>query len=306
MEMIDAALNHPSGRLWAMVFPSQVDTCTPAFFAKAKAAAAERGLPLQTHAAQSEPEYHEMIRRHGKTPIAWLDDIGMLGPDTTIGHGIFMDHHSWVGAGRGEDLKRMADRGASVAHSPTVFMRTAAGLEHFAAYPKAGVNIALGTDTFPNNMLEEMRLAAHLGRLQSRQVSGAGTADVFHAATMGGAKALLRDDIGRLAPGCKADFFTVALDHPLMQPLRDPLRSLVHTAAERAVTDVYVSGDRVVCGGRVTTLDYPFNVARLTDLSERCAARIPDYDPMHRTAEELMPLSLKTRHPEGRHNRSSG
>lgn len=306
MALVDAALAHPSKRLGAMIFPAQVDTCTAAFFAKAKAAAAERNLPLQTHAAQSEPEYREMMRRYGKSPIAWLDEIGWLGPETTIGHGIFMDHHSWIGAGPGDDLQRLADRGASVAHSPTVFLRTAAGLEHFAGYRHAGVNVALATDTFPNNMLEEVRLALHLARLQSRRIEGATTADVFHAATIGGAGALLRDDIGRLAPGCKADFFCVDLAHPLMQPLRDPLRSLIHTAAERAVSDVYVDGDCVVRDGKIATLDYPSTVSRLTGLSTRCAARVPDHDPLARTADELMPLSLETRFGAGDDNRTSG
>ena len=82
-----------------------------------------------------------------------------------------------------------------------VFLRTAASLEHLAAYRNAGVNIALGTDTFPNNILEGMRLAAHLARIQSQQVYGIAASDVFYAATVGGARALLRANLGRAATG---------------------------------------------------------------------------------------------------------
>jgi 5-methylthioadenosine/S-adenosylhomocysteine deaminase len=299
MDVIDTALCHPSGRLSAMVFPAQVDTCTESFFRRAKAAAAERGLPLQTHAAQSVTEFDEMVRRYGRSPIGWLDDIGFLSPEVTIGHAIFLDSHSWIRWGRDEDLMRLAENQTSIAHSPTVFLRTAAGLEHFARYREAGVNVALATDTFPNNMLEEIRLVGHLGRLQSRRLEGTRTADIFHAATMGGARALLRKDIGRLASGCRADFFTVSLDHSLMQPLRDPLRGLIHTAAERAVMDVYVAGQRVVRDGKVLTLDYDSAVARLTQLSKQSAELIPCCDPLHRTVEMLMPLTLEERYPPG-------
>jgi cytosine/adenosine deaminase-related metal-dependent hydrolase len=306
--IIDQALNHPCHRLGAMVFPAQVDTCTASFLHQAQAAARERGIPLQTHAAQSLPEFEVMIGRHGKSPIAWLEEIGLLTPELTLGHGIFLDSHSWIKAkspfpgspqkpAPNDDLKRLADNQVSVAHSPTVFLRTAAGLEHFTKYRQAGVNVALATDTFPNNMLEEVRLVGHLGRVQARSLQGSLTADLFDAATIGGARALLRSDLGRLAPGCQADFFTVALDHPLMQPLRDPLRSLIHTAAERAVRDVYVAGELVVRQGKVVTLDYDRAVAKLTQLSQRNARKLPSHDPQHPSADILMPLALEMRSP---------
>src|SRR3954471_17348047 len=81
MKTIDAALKHPSGRLGAMVGPSQIDTCREGFFREALQEARKRGLPMQTHACQAVVEFYEMVRRHGKTPIEWLEQIGVLGPD---------------------------------------------------------------------------------------------------------------------------------------------------------------------------------------------------------------------------------
>ena len=58
--------------------------------------AKKRGIPMQTHACQAVVEFHEMMHRHGKTPIEWLDAIGVLGPDLVIGHGIFLDDHPQI------------------------------------------------------------------------------------------------------------------------------------------------------------------------------------------------------------------
>jgi 5-methylthioadenosine/S-adenosylhomocysteine deaminase len=292
LELVDRALNHPSGRLSAMIMPAQVDTCTPELLAAAKAAAAERKVPLQIHASQSVVEFNEMTRRHGITPLQWLDSLGILGPTSIVSHAIFLDSHSWIRWGTRQDLDILARTGTSVAHCPTVFVRHGMLLEHFNRYREAGVNLGIGTDTHPHNMLEEMRMAALCGRAASRQLEIVHTGDVLHAATVGGAKALLRDDIGRLSPGAKADLVLVDLDHPMMKPARDPLRSLVHTAAERAVRDVYVDGAKVVADGRVLTLDYAAAAERLNEVSRQAETRVASLDWGKRTGEQLSPLSL--------------
>src|SRR5215831_17072761 len=94
--LIDLANQHPCGRLSGMLCPAQIDTCSPELIRDAYDYAIERRLPLQIHAAQSVNEFHEMFRRHGRTPIDWLHSIGALGRHTIIGHGIFLDHHPWL------------------------------------------------------------------------------------------------------------------------------------------------------------------------------------------------------------------
>ena len=292
LEVVDRALNHSSGRLSAMLMPSQVDTCTPALLRDARAAAEERDVPLQIHAAQSLVEFHEITRRHGLTPIQWLESIGFLAPRAIVAHAIFLDSHSWISWGTNKDLDILAASGASVAHCPNNFVRHGMVLESFARYRDAGVNVGIGTDTFPHNMLEEVRITALLGRIQPRSLDGARTAQVFEAATLGGARMLGRDDIGRLALGAKADLVLVDLDHPAMKPLRDPLRSLIYTAADRAVRHVYVGGEQVVRDGRVLTLDHQGALGRLEEARERAEARVPELDWGGRAGEELSPLSL--------------
>ncbi len=99
------------------------------------------------------------------------------------------------------------------------------------------------------------------------------TADVFAAATLGGAKALGRTDIGRLAPGAKADIVIVDVTHPAMRPVRDPVRSLVYAAAERAVKTVIVDGRTVVEDGRVLTMDHEKACAELEAAQRRADRR---------------------------------
>jgi 5-methylthioadenosine/S-adenosylhomocysteine deaminase len=236
-----------------------------------------------------------MVRRHGKTPVQWANDIGFVGPDVTFGHAIFIDDNSWVNWATHRDLGIIVESGTTVAHCPSPFARYGHTLENFGRYKAAGVNLGMGTDVAPHNLIEEMRLATILARVAARDIRAANTADVFHAATVGGAKALMRDDIGRLSVGAKADLVLVDLDNEWMQPARDPLRCLVYTAADRAVRDVYVDGQRVVGDGRVLTMDHKAALGRLGEAQARMARDVPDHDFAHRTADQIAPLSLRRR-----------
>ena len=101
-----------------------------------------------------------------------------------------------------------------------------------------------------------------------------------------------RDDLGRIAQGAKADLVLADLDHPAMQPVRDPLRSLVFSAAERAVRHVYVDGRRVVEDGEVLTVDQRSAAARLTEGQQRIMEDFPNLDWGHRSVDRALPLCL--------------
>ena len=292
LKAIDAAEADPSGRLSGVVFPLQIDTCSRELLADSAAVAAERDRPLTTHAAQSVDEVLELTRRHGRTPVGWAHDVGFLGPRTTLGHALFIDDHSWIDGPGGADLRLLADTGTSVAHCPSPFARYGQLLEHFGRYRDAGVNLGIGTDVSPHNILEEMRLAATLARIAARDITAISLADVFHAATVGGATALLRDDIGRLAPGMKADLVLVDLTNPYMQPVRDPLRSLVYHAADRAIRDVYVDGVQRVRNGQVLSLDHTAALATLAESQARLLRKADRHDFEGRTADQIAPLTL--------------
>ncbi len=288
--LIDLANQHPSGRLTGMLAPAQIDTVSPELLRQAHNYAEERNLPMQIHAAQSVNEHIEMVRRHGCTPIQWMDQIGVLTDRTIIGHGIFLDHHPWLHWPTRQDMGLLAERGTTVAHCPTVFMRRGIALNTLGGYLKAGVNMGIGTDTYPHNLLDEMRNAATVARAVAGTVADLTTADIFEAVTIGGAKALRRDDIGRLKPGAKADMVLVDLKNQAMRPMREPLRSLMYVAAERAVQDVYVDGQLVVQNGKCLTIDLDAELEALEAAQIRSMDRVPSIDYAGRSADEMAPM----------------
>jgi len=232
------------------------------------------------------------VKRHGTTSIRHASDIGILSPTTVIGHAILPDSHSWIRWHTRDDIRLLGEAGCSVAHCPTPFARYGHTLESFGKYRKAGVNLGIGTDTVPQNLIEEMRWATVLARIAAEDIRANEMADVFHAATVGGATALLREDLGRLAAGAKADLVLVDLKNPWMMPARDPLRSLIFHAADRAVRDVYVGGEAAVRDGRVLHLDQAGALDRLTAAQRRMEAAVPERDRRGRTSLEMTPLSL--------------
>ena len=292
IRIMDLAEQHPSGRLSGIVYPGQIETCTESTLRDAAAHAHESGRPLTTHLSQSRLEFHEIVRRHGKTPLEYAADIDFLGPETILGHAIFVDEHPdirWRGRG---DLERLADSGTSVAHCPSPFARYGQAMSHFGRYRARGINMGLGTDVAPHNLVEEMRLAIVLARVMAGSLRAVDTGEMFHAATVGGATALGRDDLGRLVSGAKADIVLLDLDHPAMRPARDPLRTFVFEAADRAVRDVFVDGRRVVENGKPLHLDPERAGEALEESQARMLAGAPRRDFLRRSGEMIAPHSL--------------
>jgi cytosine/adenosine deaminase-related metal-dependent hydrolase len=209
-----------------------------------------------------------------------------------MGHCIFLDDHPQVGWHTKRDLAILAETGTSVAHCPSPFARYGAALSHFARYRAAGVNVALGTDVAPHNLIEEMRTAILAGRIASRDIRAADPATLLHAATVAGSRALGRDDLGRIAVGAKADLALVDVAHPLMQPVRDPLRSLVYHAADRAVCTVLVDGVVAYANGKAVGLDVASAAGTLAAAQARMLHDCPNHDYRGRHGDVIAPLSL--------------
>ncbi len=280
------------GRIRSFLGPAQIDTCTPELLRKTAELAESLDVPVQIHAGQAVVEFQEITRRHGLTPTEFLADVGLLNRRLIIGHSLYVSGHPHVGFPNGRDLELIAASGATVAHCPWVFGRRGITMHSYARYLGAGINVALGTDTFPQDMLHEMRVAAVLSKVMESDPRVATARDVFTSATLAAARALGRDDLGRIAPGAKADLVLVSLDTLGMAPLRDPLKNLVFSGSRSDIDTVIVDGRTIVSGGRIPGVDEAGLARDIQRAAERLWQRMPAGDWAQRTVDTISPPSL--------------
>ncbi|MBI1735356.1 MAG: amidohydrolase family protein, partial [Candidatus Rokubacteria bacterium] len=247
---------------------------------------------IEIHAGQNLLEFHEVLRRHRKTPVEFLDDVGLLGRDAIVGHCIISTAHHLAALPAGRDLEILVRTGTTVAHCPLVFARRGNALESFHRFRAAGVNVALGTDTYPRDLISEMRWATLLCKVVEHDFTVATAADALTAATLAGARALGRDDLGRLAPGAKADVVVVDLRKIRIGPYRDPVKAFVNCATTDDVEQVFVDGRSVLDAGRVVGVDEPALLAEAQAEAERLWAAVPEWHWEKLTADEMSPLAL--------------
>ena len=262
------------GRIRTMLAPGQVDTCDPEILKRTREAADEIDVVIQLHAGQSSQEFREIARRHGQTTVEYISSTGLLGSDLIIGHGMFLSEDGDVDNCLAGDLHALSESGTSIAHLPWIQVRQGRFMRSFAKYRRAGINMCLGTDTFPFDMINEMRWAAVLCKIAEQDPMAGSAREIFHAATIGGARALNRDDLGRLAPGCKADIVIVNLDKPHALPLRDPFKFMVYSASSADVDTVIIDGRTVVSHGKPLFCDLPAALGKLREAITRVHERV--------------------------------
>ena len=286
-----------NGRVRCMLFPAQLDTCSVDLLRATRKAADENGLRVSLHAAMNLIEFHRILREHGRTPLQLLHEIGFLRHDVLLGHCVFHAHHSWAHFPYVDDLQLLADSGASVAHAPYKYAKMGIMLESFERYRRLGINVALGTDTFPQDLVAEMRLAGLMCRFAEGSFRVGKASDVFDAATLGGAHALGRQDLGRLAPGARADIVVVDLRGAHFGAVHDPIKSLVEYASASDIDTVIVDGRTLIEGRRAVALDEPALLARVQESGEQAWASSPDWHWRHATVDEIAPMSYPVAAP---------
>jgi 5-methylthioadenosine/S-adenosylhomocysteine deaminase len=248
----DGAAN---GRLRGMLCPSQVETCSEPLLRAAKEAARELHAPIFTHAGGNLVEFHRIMGEHRKTPVHYLADIGFLDEMTLLGHVVFTTAHPWSVYPYGDDLKLLAETGATVGHCPYKYAKMAMTLHSYQRYLDAGVNVALGTDTYPMNFIAEMRWAAVLARVVEGNFQAGRPRDIFNSATLAGCKFIQRQDLGRLMPGAKADILIIDLNHMASAPHHDPIKALIDYGDSRDIETVIVDGKTLVERGKSVVCD---------------------------------------------------
>jgi cytosine/adenosine deaminase-related metal-dependent hydrolase len=266
IEQMDGA---HGGRIRGMLYPHATFNCSPELLRETRRVADRLGVGIQIHTASRVSEIEMLKERFGKTPIELLDESGCLGPHLLLGHCVFIDSHSRV-RGAGRDLPRIAASGASVAHSPRPFARQGVALESFQRYEDAGVNMTIGTDIWPLDIISEMRLASLLCKTVDGSAVAAPAERLLAAATVGAARALGRDDLGRLTPGARADLVLIDVARSSgIGPVNDPIKGLLAAGSAADVDTVIVDGRTLVERKRLVGVDEE----RLREDAEGVAAR---------------------------------
>jgi 5-methylthioadenosine/S-adenosylhomocysteine deaminase len=283
------------GRLQGILNPAQAETCEPALLKETVAAAKELGVGIHIHAGGNLREFIHIVYNYRKSIVEYLADSGILGPRTLLGHMVYTSGHSRVDYPFGDDLKLIADAGASVGHCAHKYVKMALALESFDRFIDSGINVGLGTDTYPLDIIAEMRYASLISRLIDRKYQGARPAAVFDAATIGGARALGRDDLGRLAVGAKADIVVVDLRTTRYGPVRDPVNALVEYGCGADVETVIVDGEIVIEQGRSTRIDEKELFAQAEGAAKRAWDDWAGRDWAGRSVDEIVPPAFPIR-----------
>ena len=201
--------------------------------------------PVHVHVSETEKEHRECRERHGATPVAYLAGTGLLD------HGAYAAHCVWC---EDADFALMREKGVTLVHNPTSNMKLGSGFARVPDALAAGVNVALGTDGCASNdnldMFEEMHLASLVHKGVRRDPTVLAAWDAIDMATVGGARALGRDDIGELAPGKCADICVVDLDRPHLTPCLDPANLIVHSMHASDVVMTFAGGRLVYDASR--------------------------------------------------------
>jgi 5-methylthioadenosine/S-adenosylhomocysteine deaminase len=241
------------GRIEVGFAPHAAYTVPVPVLADIASRARELGALFHIHLAETEEECTRFAVDHGDSTPVVLAGAGVFDGRVLAAHSIWLS---------GEDIDVYRAHDVAVAHCPQSNAKLASGIAPLTTLLAAGIRVGLGTDGPASNndldLWEEMRLAAMLARLRERDAAALPAATALDLATRGAGLALGRPDLGRLAPGAKADMIAVRLDDPGFVPLLEDaqlIEHLVWSASSRLVTDVWVGGTRVVGSGRCLTVD---------------------------------------------------
>ncbi|MBU8537983.1 amidohydrolase family protein [Falsiroseomonas tokyonensis] len=266
MDAIARGWSHGSRNIRFGVAPTIPLHGTDDFLKACRALAAEHGLPMQSHVAESRYQAAGgAIRYEGATLLGHMDKLGLVGPWFSVAHGVWLTE---------EDLALLAERGAGISHNPGANMRLASGIAPVRKAIAAGVTVGIGTDGSSSsdnqNMFEAMRLAAFASRLweDAEDDDWLGTAETVRLATQGSSR-LMGLSGGTIEVGQNADLVLLDLTHVNWAPLNDAANQMVWTEDGSAVADVMVAGQWKLRDRKVLGIDEAKLAAAANEAAER-------------------------------------
>ncbi|MBP1134641.1 cytosine/adenosine deaminase-related metal-dependent hydrolase [Arthrobacter sp. PvP023] len=286
---IDHAAGLEDPLVTGVLLPCRIETLSENLMRETARIARDRDAIVRLHCLQSPLEDELLQRSAGHGVLELLESTGLFGTRLLIPHGVVINGKDPAASASGGPLDMLARHGVSVVHCPLTSFRYQKQLVSFDRFRKAGINLCLGTDSFPPDLVRGMDVGMHLTRMVEERPDAGTLADYFDAATLGGARALGRPDLGRLAPGMQADITVVSLGHFGDGVVEDPLRTLVLNGTARQVTDTFVAGRPVVVGGALPGVDLDALRAEGQRLFDEMRAAYSVRDVRLRKPDELFP-----------------
>jgi 5-methylthioadenosine/S-adenosylhomocysteine deaminase len=243
--------NNYSARIRPGLFCHSPLTCEPGTLQGAHDICLDFGLPLQLHLSETAGEVEEVVKKTGKRPVRYLDELGLLDSNLVAVHAVHLDDG---------EMALLAERGVRLVHAPESNMKLASGVARVSEMVRRGMTLGLGTDGASSNndldLFAEMDAAAKLSKVFTLDPTALDAKTALRMATCWGARILgLEDAIGSIEAGKKADLIVVETGHPHLCPLYDPFSALVYSAGGADVRDVVVDGRVLMRDRRFTTLD---------------------------------------------------
>jgi cytosine/adenosine deaminase-related metal-dependent hydrolase len=212
--------------------------------------AEQYGLQIHTHLAETKDEEDFCLEKFGQRPFDFMKSLGWIRKNAWFAHSIFLND---------EEIGIAGKEKIGVSHCPSSNMRLGSGIARIKEMLDAGVNVSLAVDgsasNDSSNMLAEIRNAMLLSRLRE-PAYWLNTEDVLWMATVGGAKALGRDDIGQIKAGKCADINLISMDKLEYSGAgHDPAAAIVFNVSMSPVDHVIVNGKHIVMNGEICGLD---------------------------------------------------
>lgn len=250
LELYDRYHNSSNGRIKVMLGPHAVYTCSEAYLRKVAGKSRELGIPVQIHLSETREEVKNCIDKYGRSPVRYIDDLGLLNDRTVAAHCVAVDD---------ADLEILAARKVNVVHNPGSNMKLASGVAPVAKMLSKGINVCLGTDGASSNnnldMLEEMRMAAYLQKVFTDDPTALPVDEAMRMATERGARALGFENTGRLTIGAAADIIVLNTEKAHYYPKYNIKSAIVYSGNSADVETVIIDGSLVMEGGHLITLD---------------------------------------------------
>ncbi len=282
------------GLIRGFLQPDRIEGCTEELIIRTEAAADELGCPVRLHCCQGALEVQEVHRRWGRSSLEVLYDLGFLSPRTLLPHGQFLGGIDPTPEKVERELGWLAESGSTIVHCPLVSARHGGILDSFGSYRDHGVGIGLGTDTFPPDMIVNMHLGVMTARVAEDNMR-VGPAEYYHAATIGGANAIGRRDLGRLMPGALADITIFDLSGFHLGQFIDPVQTMILNGTGRDFSTVIVNGRTVVKNRVIPGIDFAEYHERAQHQYEKLIDSYPERSHLHPPVEEIFTPSFPIR-----------